>query len=200
MPAIKSVIKSFWSEDKKIKYENAMALLIRYLEKTDKKILNESGKHIIRYKEKRLKTPDSIEDKLKRKEKYQSGIKIEEMINDLAGVRVVCFDKEQVYQLVEEVKKTKEFDLIKEKDYIQNPKENGYQSYHMILEIIGVKVELQIRTILMDAWSSLDTVLIYKKKDVPPKELVEKIEKFSRWSKKMDQMIEEMLEEKGQKK
>lgn len=69
----------------------------------------------------------------------------------------------------------------------------------MIIGINDVKVELQIRTILMDVWSSLETVLVYKKKDRPPKEVIEKIHKFSKWSKKIDQMIEEMIEEKGLK-
>lgn len=197
MPTISSEVKVFWTEDRKIKYENAMTLLIKKLEMINSMIFNETGKNIIRYKERRLKTPDSIKEKLKRKEKYVSGANIEEIISDLAGVRVVCFDKEQVYKVANEIKKVKEFELLKEKDYILHPKENGYQSYHLTFEIIGVKVELQIRTILMDAWSSLDTVLIYKIKETPPKDIVEKIEKFSKWSKKMDQMIEEMLEEKG---
>ena len=196
MSAVNNDVKKFWSRENKKKYEKAMKLLIRYIEKIDDENFARTGRSIIRYKEKRLKTTDSIDEKLKRKGSSNE-VNIEKIINDLAGVRVVCFDNRQVYLLVDEIRKIEHFNILKEKDYIAHPKGNGYQSYHMIIEIDEVKVELQIRTILMDAWSSLDTVLIYKKKDKTPRDVMEKIRKFSKWSKKMDQMIEEMLEEKG---
>lgn len=192
--------QAFWTTEKKRKYENAMSLLIRQIEIIDKEIFINQGSHIIRHKEKRLKSEESIKEKLERKGGKDEVTNIEKLINDLAGVRVICFDTRQVYMLVNEIKKLKEFIVIKEKDYISHPKESGYQSYHMLFEVMGVKVELQIRTILMDAWSSLETVLIYKKHDIPPVDVVEKINKFSKWSKKMDRMVEEMIEEKRLKK
>lgn len=197
MPAISKEIKNFWSPEKRQKYENVMILLIMQIEKIDSEIYQTSGKHIVRYKEKRIKTEESIQEKLGRKYKNADEFDIENVINDLAGVRIICFDTREVYMLVNEIKKEKKFEVIKEKDYISHPKESGYQSYHMILGFLGIKVELQIRTILMDVWSSLDTVLVYKKKNKPPKQVVDKIQKFSKWSKKIDHMVEEMLEEKG---
>ena len=196
MSEIINDIRKIWSEEKVKKYEMAMDSLILYIEKIDSALSKKTGRSIIRYKEKRLKSPESIEEKLKRKGNGKEKA-VEKIINDLAGVRVVCFDARQVYQLVEEIRKIKQLPILKEKDYILHPKENGYQSYHILIEINGLKVELQIRTILMDAWSSLETVMIYKKKDRPPRDVIEKIRKFSKWGKKMDQMIEEMIEERG---
>lgn len=196
MSSVKKSKIEYWNPEKKRKYENVMDFLIKEIEKIENKLFEKSGTHIIRRVEKRLKSQESIEEKIKRKNKDNCA-EVEEIINDLAGVRVICFDTRQVYTLAKEIKKIKEIDVIKEKDYISHPKENGYQSYHMIIVFLGLKVELQIRTILMDAWSSLETVLIYKKSNNPPKEVVDKIRRFSRWSKKMDHMVEEMLEKKG---
>ena len=197
MPTMSNETKGFWSDEKRQRYENVIALLIKQIKKIDNEIYHTTGKHIVRYIEKRLKTEESIREKIRRKYKVLEEVDTEKVINDLAGVRVICFDTRQVYMLVNEIKKGNDFEVIKEKDYICRPKENGYQSYHMILELLGIKVELQIRTILMDAWSSLETVLIYKKTNNPPRQVVDKIQKFSKWSKKMDHMVEEMLEEKG---
>lgn len=200
MPTMSNEMKEFWSVEKRQRYENVMSLLIRQIEKIDNEIYHRTGNHIVRYKEQRLKTEQSIKEKMKRKHKNIGELDIEKVINDLAGVRVICFDTRQVYVLVNELKEKSDFDLIKEKDYISHPKENGYQSYHMILEFLEIKVELQIRTILMDAWSSLDTILIYKKTNNPPKDVIDKIQKFSKWSRKIDHMVEEILEEKGKDK
>ena len=187
----------FWTPENIYLYEDAIDKIIRYIKKIDEHVFEKSGNHIVRHTENRLKSSESIEEKLRRKGKTIAISDANKVINDLAGVRVICFDSRQVYTLADEIRKNKKLTVIKEKDYILHPKENGYQSYHMIIEISGVRVELQIRTILMDAWSSLETVLVYKKKDIPPKEIIEKIHKFSKWSKKMDQMVEEMLEMKG---
>ena len=187
----------FWTPENINKYEDAINQTLSFVRTIEEKIYKESGNHIVRHMEYRLKSSDSIAEKIKRKGRSVNIANADKAINDLAGVRVICFDSRQVYMLADEVRKGKQLNVIKEKDYILHPKENGYQSYHMILDVFGIRVELQIRTILMDAWSSLETVLVYKKKDIPPKEIIEKIRKFSKWSKKMDHMVEEMLEMKG---
>lgn len=187
----------FWTPEKIHTYEAAIKKILNLIKKIDNQIFEQSGSHIVRHTEHRLKSSDSIEEKIRRKGKSIDISNADKAINDLAGVRVICFDARQVYTLADVIRKNKKINVIKEKDYIAHPKENGYQSYHMILDISGIRVEMQIRTILMDAWSSLETVLVYKKKDTPPKEIIEKIRKFSKWSKKMDHMVEEMLEMKG---
>ena len=189
----------FWSAERKEIYEDAIVALISRIQRIEDEIVGITGRHIVRYTEQRLKSTQSITEKINRKGRNVDEFDAEKAINDLAGVRVICFDTRQVYTLVKEIKETNEFEVIKEKDYILHPKDNGYQSYHMILKYGEIKVELQIRTILMDAWSSLETVLIYKKTNAPTQEIVEKIRKFSKLSKKMDRMVEEMLEEKGKK-
>ena len=196
MSAVDEKINSFWNPDLERKYENAMYFLIKRINEIDKEYYQKTGNHIIRFIEKRLKTSESIANKLKRKGKESECENIENAINDLAGVRAICFDTKQVYKLVDAIRETKEFEVIKEKDYIAKPKNNGYQSYHMILGFLGTKVELQIRTILMDAWSSLETILIYKKTNPTPKDLEDDIQKFSRWSRKMDSLVEKLLERK----
>lgn len=196
MSEIHKEINNFWNRSNKKKYEKAMNLLINYITQIDEKLYKIYGNHIVRFVEKRLKTPESIEEKLRRKGKSVNYQSIEKNINDLAGVRAICFDTKQVYRLVEEIKRIRVFSVIKEKDYILHPKDNGYQSYHIIFGYQDIKIELQIRTILMDAWSSLETILIYKKSVPVPSEIENDIGKFSKWSKKMDTLVEKMLERK----
>lgn len=197
MPEITNEIDKFWTEENICKYEKLMSYVISKIQSIDLEYELKTGKHTIRHIEKRLKTPESIKDKIIRKNK--AGKNIEEEINDLAGVRIICFDMRQVFFLVNEIRNWNNITVLKEKDYIASPKSNGYQSYHMIIANDGLKVEIQLRTILMDAWSSLETILIYKKKESPSAEILGKIHKFSKWSRKMDRMIEEIFEEKGQK-
>ena len=92
-------------------------------------------------------------------------------IYDAAGIRIICAYIDDVYEVAQMLKKYKDLKLIKEKDYIKNPKPNGYRSYHLVfevpLDIAGeihpVNVEIQIRTIAMDFWSSLEHQMKYKK-------------------------------------
>ena len=132
----------------------------------DEQYYEETRHHLIRHVEKRLKTADSIAHKLIRKEKRIQEKPLEELLNDLAGVRLICYDIEQIYWVVLKIHQMGKFEVIKEKDYVLKPKENGYQSFHMIIQMDGQRVELQIRTILMDAWSSLDAILTYKKENM----------------------------------
>lgn len=93
-----------------------------------------------------------------------------ENINDIAGIRVICPLKKDVFTVRDLVRKIPGVKVIKEKDYIHNPKKSGYSSYHMILEVpislshnfMYVKVEVQIRTMAMDFWASLEHKLKYK--------------------------------------
>ena len=118
----------------------------------------------------RLKTPESIYDKLRRKG-YPITVKnIEKYLSDVAGVRVICSFPDDIYRLAELFARQDDIILLKEKDYIKNPKENGYRSLHLILNIPiflskgkkYMKVEVQFRTIAMDFWASLEHKLKYK--------------------------------------
>ncbi len=119
----------------------------------------------------RIKSPESLAKKMIRK-KIPLGLQnVEKEINDVAGIRVICSFIEDIYILADCIKKQDDINLISEKDYIKNPKDNGYRGLHLIVEIPiflynekkYMKVEIQLRTIAMDFWASLEHKLYYKK-------------------------------------
>ena len=186
-------LSNFWTIESRKKYEETMKKVLSLLESFDEEYYEKKGNHIIRFTEKRLKTPESIYEKIVRKKKKFTIDTIEEDINDLAGVRIICFDIAQIYKLACVIGKQESFEIKKVKDYVRKPKDNGYQSYHIQLKVDGVKVEIQIRTILMDAWSSLDRILIYKKDEKISREIKDNIEKYAKWSMRMDKMVHSMM-------
>lgn len=121
--------------------------------------------------ESRLKEPLSIVEKMKRKGYALSVENIEKNLFDVAGIRVVCSFPEDIYAIAALLTQQDDIQLVEKKDYIKNPKENGYRSLHLILEVPiflaeqkkYMKVEVQLRTIAMDFWASLEHKLKYKK-------------------------------------
>lgn len=119
----------------------------------------------------RIKTVSSIVEKLNRKGCEISAESIEKNLNDVAGIRVICSFPEDIYILADELCSQDDIRLIEKKDYIKNPKPNGYRSLHLIVEIPiflmtekkYMRVEVQFRTIAMDFWASLEHKLKYKK-------------------------------------
>lgn len=119
----------------------------------------------------RLKSPDSIAEKIKRKGIPFSIDSIEQNLFDIAGVRVICSFPEDIYLLANCLLEQDDVKLIERKDYIKNPKPGGYRSLHLIIETPiflehekrMMKVEVQLRTIAMDFWASLEHKLRYKK-------------------------------------
>jgi putative GTP pyrophosphokinase len=118
----------------------------------------------------RLKQTSSISRKLERLGKEFTIKNIEENINDVAGVRVICAYMDDVYMVADALLKQDDITLIARKDYIENPKPNGYRSLHLIIEVPvffaeskrNVRVEVQLRTVAMDYWASLEHQLKYK--------------------------------------
>ena len=146
----------------------------------------------------RLKSVPSIIEKLNRKGLELSSESIEKNLNDVAGIRVICSFPEDIYILAEELCSQDDIRLIARKDYIKDPKPNGYRSLHLIVEIPiflmtekkYMRVEVQFRTIAMDFWASLEHKLKYKKdikQDVEEisEELRECAEEISRLDMKM---------------
>lgn len=119
----------------------------------------------------RLKSFQSMRDKLQRKGIDLAVNSIEENLNDVAGVRVICSFTDDVFMLAEALLKQDDITLVEAKDYINNPKPNGYRSLHLIVTVPIflahekrlMKVEIQLRTIAMDSWASLEHQLRYKK-------------------------------------
>ncbi|WP_321016351.1 GTP pyrophosphokinase [Hungatella effluvii] len=138
-------------------------------------ILNNEFVHIYNYNpiehiKSRLKTPDSIVKKLKR---YGFEVTIDNMVeklSDIAGIRIICSFTSDIYQIAEMITKQSDVTVLYVKDYIKNPKPNGYKSYHMVVTIpiyltdgpVDTKVEIQIITIAMDFWASLEHKIYYK--------------------------------------
>lgn len=138
-------------------------------------ILNNEFVHIYNYNpiehiKSRLKTPDSIVKKLKR---YGFEVTIDNMVeklSDIAGIRIICSFTSDIYQIAEMITKQSDVTVLYVKDYIKNPKPNGYKSYHMVVTIpiyltegpVETKVEIQIRTIAQDFWASLEHKIYYK--------------------------------------
>lgn len=150
----------------------------------------------------RLKSYESIIKKLKDRDLPFSLEAIQENIRDVAGVRVICSFPEDIYMLAECLLSQDDVKLIERKDYIKNPKKSGYRSLHLIIEVPiflrnekkSMKVEVQLRTIAMDFWASLEHKLRYKK-NIDPKEnemLGKELLECSEISAALDKRMEEI--------
>ncbi|MDO4522988.1 MAG: GTP pyrophosphokinase family protein [Eubacteriales bacterium] len=119
----------------------------------------------------RIKSPESIVEKMIRNEFPLTVKSIEENLNDIAGIRVICSFESDIYKLADALLRQDDVILLREKDYIKRPKENGYRSLHLIIatpiflhdEKRMMKVEVQLRTLAMDVWASLEHKIRYKK-------------------------------------
>lgn len=153
----------------------------------------------------RLKTPDGIMRKLNKKNLSFGIDEITENINDIAGVRVICSFPEDIYMLSKCLLQQDDISLVQTKDYIKYPKENGYRSLHLIIEVPiflqnekkNVKVEVQLRTIAMDCWASLEHKLKYKK-NIPEdinKRLTQELLECAEISANLDKRMENIKNE-----
>ena len=138
-------------------------------------IMNDEFQYIhqynpIEYIKSRIKTPNSIAKKLSRHGLENTMENMVEHINDIAGVRLICSFTSDIYKLAEMIGNQTDLKVLSIKDYIKNPKESGYKSYHMLVSVpiflsdsvVDTKVEIQIRTIAMDFWASLEHKIYYK--------------------------------------
>ncbi len=138
-------------------------------------VLNSEFVHIYNYNpiehvKSRLKTPESIVKKLKRMGCEVNTFNMTEKLNDVAGVRIICSFTSDIYQIADMISRQADITVLYVKDYIKNPKPNGYKSYHMVVTIpvyltegpVETKVEIQIRTVAMDFWASLEHKMYYK--------------------------------------
>lgn len=124
----------------------------------------------IEYIKSRIKTPESISKKLKRNGYEDTILNMVTYCNDIAGLRLVCSFTSDIYRLADMIGRQNDTTVHSVKDYIRNPKANGYKSYHMLVsvpiflsdKVVETKVEIQIRTIAMDFWASLEHKIYYK--------------------------------------
>ncbi len=148
----------------------------------------------------RLKSLPSIIEKLERKNLPVNVQSMEENLNDIAGIRVICSFVKDVYTLADALLIQDDITLIEKKDYIANPKPNGYRSLHLIVEIPiflekekrMMKVEIQLRTIAMDCWASLEHQLRYKKGKEFTEEMQQDLLLCAQNSMKLDEKMDKL--------
>ncbi len=148
----------------------------------------------------RLKSPESIYEKLERKEFPVTVESIRENLADVAGLRVICSFPDDIYHLAELFCQQDDIILVRRKDYIENPKPNGYRSLHLILNVPiflsegkkYMKVEVQFRTIAMDFWASLEHKLKYKKNVKETDEIVAQLKNCADSIEKLDYQMQEI--------
>lgn len=152
-----------------VPYQDALNLLKARLDVLNHSMYGSTA-HPIHNIQFRIKQKQSIEKKLEKMNLQGSFINAKEYLQDIAGIRVICYFEKDVELLSEQLKKQSDLILVKEKDYIANPKPNGYRSYHMVLGIQVCTmesteyypVEVQVRTIGMDFWASMEHRVCYK--------------------------------------
>lgn len=148
----------------------------------------------------RLKSMDSILNKLQSRGKPLTLASVEDNLNDIAGIRVICSFVSDVYLLAEALLKQDDIELVQCKDYIANPKPNGYRSLHLIVTVPIflvyekriMKVEIQLRTIAMDSWAALEHQLKYKKDSVFSKEMIEELYCCAQLSAELDATMDRL--------
>lgn len=151
----------------------------------------------------RLKTPKSIAKKIKRYGKELNVENIIKHVNDVAGIRIICSFTSDIYRIADLISTLSDIKVLKIKDYIVNPKPNGYTSYHMIVTVpvflsnvtIDTKVEIQIRTIAMDFWASLEHKIYYKFEGNAPEHIRKELKECSELVSYLDQKMLSINEE-----
>ena len=145
----------------------------------------------------RIKQPESIVNKMKKKGYELTYKEMIENINDIAGVRIICQLKDDIFKIRNLIEELPGIQIEKEKDYVNHPKESGYSSYHMIIKIpvtlskqtIYVKVEIQIRTMAMDFWASLEHKMKYKTDKEVNKKTSKELVNYAKIVNKMDNKL-----------
>ena len=194
-----SVLKENSSEYKKLMfmYNSALKELNTKID-----VISDEFKTLYRYNpiehvKTRIKSYDSIKEKVKRKGYQMDANVIVNNLSDIAGIRIVCSFVPDVYRIVDVINSRSDINVIESIDYIENPKKSGYQSYHMVVLVpvylsgitVNVKVEIQIRTIAMDFWASLEHKIKYKFDGEVPKNVSRELIDCAKSVRKLDRKM-----------
>ncbi len=189
------------------KFENMMfyyASALRLLETELDTLIYENklktGYNPVEHIKSRLKSKESIIQKLKHKDFEINCYNIIENIYDIVGIRIICAFLTDIPLIIDIIKSDKNIKIVKEKDYIKSPKDSGYKSYHLIVTFPvptangtkDVKCEIQIRTMAMDFWASIDHKIQYKFDDNIPIEVKEQLFKYSSNISEIDEKMVEL--------
>lgn len=175
---------------------------------TKLEILNDEFQHVHQYNpiehiKARIKTPESIVKKLKRYGQESTIDNMVKYINDIAGIRIICSFTSDIYRIADMIRDQRDIKVIAVKDYITYPKASGYKSYHMIVSIpvylsdrtVDTKVEVQIRTVAMDFWASLEHKIHYKFEGDAPENIKNELVECARMVSDLDARMLSLNEE-----
>ena len=190
-------LKATLQKEQMLKWESAKKLVMTRLEILNEELSLESGRKIVHHISGRIKTSESLKTKLKKKGYNVSPEEAGELINDIVGVRAVCLFEDDLYRILDALLFSQEIRIVKIKDYIQNPKNSGYRSLHVIVKIPimfskkqqWVTVEIQLRTTAMDYWAELDYQFRYKKAEKKADVIGEELKNYSFLIEELDQKM-----------
>ncbi|MCC8137476.1 MAG: (p)ppGpp synthetase [Clostridiales bacterium] len=181
-------------------YQDAMNLLLGRLDVLNHSLYKEKGSasRPVHTVYSRIKKHKSLDEKLKRKNYDATPSNAREFLQDIAGVRVICYFEQDAYQMIDAMKRQNDLIVVNEKDYILHPKPNGYRSYHIIFGIpvryMDVTeyypVEVQVRTLSMDFWASMEHRINYKQERPDREQVQAQLLKFADTLKDMEQIFE----------
>lgn len=182
-------------------YTDAMNNVRMRLEILNKDYRKKNNNYPIHYIQTRIKKKASLEKKLQKKHLPMTAEAAADNIRDIAGIRVICYFEEDIYAIAELLRQQQDLVFIRERDYIKNPKESGYTSYHVIYgvpvyHVDGMEyfpVEIQIRTMSMDFWASMEHRISYKNEAAKKDELQKSLVRFSKELKDMERSMHEHM-------
>jgi len=145
--------------------------------------LNSNNNNLIEHIKRRLKSPESIMQKLKKLNHELTADNAIEHLKDIAGIRIICPFSKDIHSLVDMIAAIPEWKIIEREDYISNPKRSGYRSFHLLVEVpvqhscqaARIPIEVQLRTAAMDFWASIEHKVRYKYKEHIPKHLADEL-------------------------
>lgn len=153
-------------------YDKALNQVLDNIKMLQTSLANFYDYNVIDHVNYRIKTPESIVNKMKKKHYDLTYNNLIQKVNDIAGIRIICPFQEDIFLVRNMLVNMPNIKILKEKDYIHHPKKSGYSAYHLIVEtdisfyehVLPVKVEIQIRTMAMDFWSTTEHKMRYKSK------------------------------------
>ena len=165
------------------RYQAAIRQVQTKLENLDDEFQMKHRRNPIHHMQSRMKTIRSMMEKLQRKHLQQSITSAVDNLTDIAGIRVICSYLQDVYAVADLLTSQDDVHVVKVRDYIKHPKSNGYRSLHLVVEVpvylsegrLAVPVEVQIRTIAMDFWATLEHSLRYKARDQVPQSISDEL-------------------------
>ena len=184
-------------------YDSALKKMNTKIEILNNEFINRYDYNPIEHIKSRLKTADSIVNKLKKDGREVSIENMQEYLSDIAGIRIICSFTSDIYQIAQIIAGQRDVTVLHVKDYIKYPKPNGYKSYHMVVTVpvylsdgaVETKVEIQIRSVAMDFWASLEHQLRYKSDVEIPEHVSDDLKKCADVIAETDQEMQRIAKE-----